>query len=178
MAYYEFYKIPGGSADKKGRTGDNPWSEIGNDDNIFINYSLEAIPDGRGWVGTGPEYISLNITRKVKTHSNGVALNSKHIEVGDLPLYKIALLSRNEEWTVERGKTEEWPKVYIELDTQNGVRLRADLERLIVDHWSLNAQATENGSMVMLEESIDIRAWGELLENSAGHSTKIFLKGA
>ena len=38
MAYYEFYKIPGGSADKKGRTGDNPWSEIGNDDNIFIKY--------------------------------------------------------------------------------------------------------------------------------------------
>jgi hypothetical protein len=179
MAYYEFINLPAcanwpdaaktriGTQDTKR----NPWSESGNDDEVRISLSLSTTPNQKGWIGSAPEAAVVTITRKVKTHSGDAGQHSPNVEVGDLIFYRLALLSTSPSWTVQPSDEGKWPKAYLEFDAQNGVRLKVDLERLVVDSWRLDA--TDN--LTALEETLVYRAWVVALSLPAGATVRLAL---
>lgn len=183
MAYYEFLNLPemdSWDASAKTKTLDpakrdgthNAWSETGTGGDLRISLSLSTVTNDRGWIGAAPESAIVTIHRKVKTHSGGVAEESPNIQVGDLILYRLSLLSTKSSWNVERANKDKWPKAYLEFDTQHGVRLRADLERLVVDSWSLHVTSSEAVNMV---ESLVMRAWVVSLSRSSGNALRVAL---
>jgi hypothetical protein len=149
---------------------ENPaeYSETGNGDDVTISLSLSAPPGPRGLGGTA-ESAQVSITRVVKTHTNGAARQSRNVTVGDLPFYRIALLSTDPGWKTDLDR-EQWPKAYLELDTQAGPRLKYYLERLVIDNWSLDA--SEGGQIT---ETIQFRGWVIRQQTPGGNQVQIAL---
>ncbi|TIX46598.1 MAG: hypothetical protein E5V36_00570 [Mesorhizobium sp.] len=184
MGYYEFFNLPtaAGWEDAaaeptsiEDRPGDNQWSEVGGPQSLRISLSLSASPNNRGWVGTGPRFATAVINRSVRLHGDGDKVVSPNIAVGDLLLYRVALLSTDATWTAESGAYDRWPGAYLELDTRNGVRLKATLKRLAIQDWRLSADIDEEGKLKSLRETLVFRAWVIKLENTGGNALLVAL---
>ena len=183
--YYEFYNlpnVPGWDNAPKDKTGESarqsspsPYSETADDRDVWINYSMYANPNTQGFGsgGTGPQHVQCSISRRVKTHSNEVGKRSKNIQVGDLLLYRIALLSlKRKGWICATGKKKEWPRAYIEIINNDGVVLKLDMARLVINRWSLEI-ADEGAGEIF--ETMHFRAWVAELSRASGDTIEMVL---
>jgi hypothetical protein len=168
MSYYEFYNLPNAAIPglnvpdaimapaNRLQAAANPFSEAAAPDQMEITVSTTTNPSNNGWIGRGPDSFSVLIRRRVKTFSNAAAAMAQNVPVGDLPLYKLAVMSTHQLWNCSRDNPAQWPKVHLELDTQNGVRLKYEMERVVIDGWALEVDAGAAGE---LHEVLQFRSW-------------------
>ncbi|MFO0820009.1 MAG: hypothetical protein U1A77_18815 [Pirellulales bacterium] len=187
MPYYEFYNLPNAAipglpvplprqfqANPANRlqAAANPFSESAAPDQMVISVSTSANPSNNGWIGRGPEWFNVSIRRRVKTFTNAAGAVALNIATGDLPLYKLAVMSTHPNWNCSLDDPAQWPKLYLELDTQNGVRLKYEMERLVIDDWSLEVDAGNAGEVY---EVLQFRAWVVQAALREGNSLKVAL---
>jgi hypothetical protein len=184
MAYFEFFKLPDAAGFESAAIQPTPadsrnekqpeWAE-GKDADVTISLGLDSAPNQRGWIGTGPQHASVFIARRVRLPSDDRA--SPNIRVGDLLLYRVALLSTKESWPMDTGKSADWPGVYLEFDGQRGLRLKATLRRLVIDDWALQVE-TDQGRLSSVRETLSLRGSVVKLENIAGNPMEVTLSDA
>jgi len=184
MPYYEFYNLPNAAIPglnvpravtapaNRLAAAANPFSEAAAPDQMEITVSVATNLSPNGWIGRGPDWFGVSIRRRVKTFTNAAAAMAENVAVGDLPLYKLALMSTHQLWNCSRDNPAQWPKVYLEMDTQNGVRMKYEMERIVIDGWALEVDAGNAGE---IHEVLQFRAWVAQLSLPEGNPLKVAL---
>lgn len=185
MAYYEFFNLPPAqnwkeaarepTARENRGEAQSEWAETGDKGSVRISFNLLSMTNDLGWIQTGPQYATVSIGRSVLMPHQATSSASPNIVVGDLLLYRIALLSLDPAWSADMGDATNWPGVYLEFDHQTSVRLRVTLKRLVISDWQLEAITDDHGSLAGVRETLTFRAWVIKLENSSGNPLEIAL---
>jgi hypothetical protein len=183
MPYYEFYNLPTTEPwppiptaitpeAKRGLKGANQFSE--KSEEVEISVMTVTNPSPSGWIGSGPDNFAFSIRRRVKDHTKGKKTDLTNIAVGDLLLYRLALMSTTPGWTCQSSAKDRWPKAYLEFGHQTQVVLKYSLERIVIDRWNLELHPKHQGSGEA-HETLLFRAWVITQERKSGNPLKISL---